>query len=775
MIEKKRLHEILSQFKQGKDVLTGNDILGINELAVKYIQGEKVELDCIRMVLEISNIIYNNTSRSILPLEDGIYDAVVARFTKEGHSIPVGAMGVTMDTSDNMEILDSSSGMVNPIVYIPEEYQSKFLFKDSLMRDEVPIREDFFDPNRVEDGQYIEKIKHSVSHSYPELVGTLHKCKFTLVSEATERGLENDDNVMIFERDFLYKYFGIANNIAYQKGKNEVGLLAELKYDGVSIEATVDGDTIINAGSRGDTANDIASDYTPIFGGKIFHRAKGIVPKGTVFGIKFEAIITDYNLYILEKEFGKRYKNARVAIIGILGSSDAYKYRDLITLVPIRTSGLQFEDPIQEINFLNKYYSSGVDMKYAYLEGDYYSLLFQVNRFVQDASMLRPIMGFMYDGVVISFTDPDVIRALGRQNSIDQWSMAIKFDAMSKETIFLGYKYTIGQNGLITPMAYFKPVEFLGSIHNKTTAHSYKRFRELNLKAGDQVKITYVNDVICYIDKINSIQNNRNPNPVIEFPVHCPACGGEVTLSDSGDSAYCLNPLCPERNANRISNMVRKLGMKDFSKAYLKRLNIDGFRALMSLDLTFVQDVLGEVLASKLFERIQHIYDSKIPDYKLVGALGFSSISAERWKMILNNISLQAIIRYSDEDLRNIITMVKGIGLGIGDTIIRERHSFMEDLLFIEKLPNLVITFRGDGPAEQDKKQVRFTGFRSKELEDGFNRLGFDADGSKSVTKKTSILIVPYQGFRSTKMSKISPECLVLTEEQAHEYLRRLK
>ena len=186
-------------------------------------------------------------------------------------------------------------------------------------------------------------------------------------------------------------------------------------------------------------------------------------------------------------------------------------------------------------------------------------------------------------------------------------------------------------------------------------------------------------------------------------------------------------------------------------------------------------ELIGDALTNKLFDQINKIKSEPLPDYKVVGALGFSSISAERWRIILNNVSLNAIIHNDDDSVRRLISMVKGIGKVIADTIAKERHVFMDDLLLIESMPNLQITFRGEGASVQDRKTVRFTGFRSAILEEEFNKLGFDADGNKSVTKKTDILVIPYPGFVSSKLSKISPNCLVLSEKDAYDYIMYLQ
>lgn len=769
-----RIGEIVLQLKNGKIDISQNDINVINDIAVGFINGDIIELQTIHDILEISNILYNNTSNTVLPLEDGIYDLVVVKYNKlTGNKAPVGAVPTSLNSSDlGSNSLLEPKGLANVISAIPQDIYDKMIFYDALIENQPILKEDIFDPNNIPAGRDLGKIKHASQHIYPELVGTLHKSKFVLASDAQKEGVLDDPSVKIFERDFLYPTFPIAQAQAAYNRSNNVGLLAELKYDGVSIEAEVDGDELIYAFSRGDTENDIASNYTPIFAGKKFHKATGKIKKGTRFGIKFEAIITEENMGNMQKIFGKTYTNGRVGIIGILGSSDAYRYRDLITLVPICTSGLKFENPIQEVQFLNMYYSGTVDMKYAYLEGNYYSLLWQVNKFTEDAEAMRPMLPFMYDGVVISYVDPIVKQQLGRQKSINLWSMAIKFNALSKETVFTGYTFTIGQNGLITPMGHFRPVEFLGSIHDKTTVHSYKRFEQLQLRVGDIVRVTYRNDVICYLDKPYNKNNDTNPNQIIPFIDHCPSCGTELVLSDSGNSCYCTNIHCPERNITRITNMVRKLGMKDFSRAYLSKLNINSLNDLLSLDYNKAYPILGDIMTKKILDRIGDLKQNTIPDYRLIGSLGFSSISISRWKMILNRVSLDALLNASSSDLYNFILMVKGMGNEIAKTIVGERPLFREDIRTIISMPNVVITYSKDGMGLETKKAVRFTGFRSKELEDAFNQLGFDADGEKSVTKKTSILVIPHQGFSSSKLSKVSMECMILTEAQAWDYIK---
>ena len=43
--------------------------------------------------------------------------------------------------------------------------------------------------------------------------------------------------------------------------------------------------------------------------------------------------------------------------------------------------------------------------------------------------------------------------------------------------------------------------------------------------------------------------------------------------------------------------------------------------------------------------------------------------------------------------------------------------------------------------------EIRFTGCRDKQLEQLLTGMGYDCDGNSGVTKSTSILLVPYEGY----------------------------
>ena len=767
-----RVTEILRNLLKGVIDITYDDCLMINQISMRYLNKEYKDLNTIYEILQISNILYNNTSREILPLEDGVYDMLVRKYDSETYNgAPVGAPPVSFEVqksdigaSNVIEDFSDNDKVEIGMVIDPTNMH----YYQNLIRNSFPNQLDFVihkNPNTLSNDQ------NKTTHSYPELVGTFFKCNFINIDDATSAGIEDDDHTVgIFERDFLRPTYPIATSYI---GSNIISLIAELKYDGVSVEAEILGDTIISACSRGDTANDVATDLTPIFGGYKFHRAANI-NKNWLFGMKFECIITKTNLERLAQDHNIIYKNPRVAVIGIMGRKDAILFRDYLTLVPIKSSGIQFNDIEMEIEFLNQNYSSGVYMRYAILKGDYKSIIFQVKKFTEEAEYMRDVLDFMYDGVVISYIHSNVIAALGRKKDKDMWTTAIKFNPMAKLAYFIGYTYSIGQDGRITPMAHFTPVEFFGTIHNKTTAHSYKRFINLDLREGDIVRITYKNDVICYISKPDISYNNIRSYKIepIQFPDKCPFCETELEVSETEGMAYCPNIMCPERLVAKTSNMLMKLGILGFRKSMIRKLNVHNLTEFLNVNIEFAKTAIGEGNASNLADAISYIKETTWDDYRLIGAIGFTSISDIRWKTILEQIPLNRIFTMNDHDLYISLKYIKGIGTGLINTILEERKLFTDDINTIMKLK-----VKSSYGVKVIGPKVRFSGIRDDKLVEEFRSKGFDADGDKQATQDTYILIVPYIGFDSNKVRNVNrskKEHYIMTPDQAREWLLKI-
>lgn len=689
-------------------------------------------------ILRISNIAYNNTSCDILPLDDGLYDQLLVMYRGYDKNYQVGAPPVQFNEIPQNEIVDEKIMCVT----VDKNDMDRKLYAEDIWKQHTPIS--YRRPVNMCTivREPISKRLINTTHKYPELVGTLDKCKFVLNNDAVEKGVFDKPAVQVFERDFIQKCLATGVIQPYERFQ----MVGELKYDGISVEAEVCGDTIISALSRGDTADNIATDLTPILGGYRFPWAKD-VPTDITFGMKFEAVMTKRHLEQLGIIRGKAYKNCRNAIIGLFGASDAYKFVDYITLIPLATS-LEM-DRITELKFLNKYYHSGQYNRYCVFEGDYKSILFQVKQFTESAELIRPVLPYLIDGVVISFIDPHKIQALGRENSVNKYSMAIKFNPKKVRTVFLGFTYSIGKSGEVIPMVHFKPCEFLGGIHTKQTIHSYQRFKELNLARGDEIDVEYINEVITYITKPDT-EHNRRPGVIPEqFITKCPYCGSTIVVSESGKSAKCPNVMCHERLIMRMIDMLDRLGFKDFAEESVRTLDFTTLRQVMSVTSPDQLMVLGPSGAEKFYKHVMDLKISGLDEFRVLSALGFDGMGDEKWKTILKHFTILRIRDMDDQLLMSELTKISGIGPKVVQAIIDGKHYYTDDLnVAIEQIPMVVYKSMASKP------KVAITGFRDAEFINLLNENGFDASDKYTVTKDVKYLIAADPNSNSSKIIK---------------------
>ena len=705
----------------------------------KSVNDENTQIRLIN-IIKIANIYYNNDFNGLLLIDDDIYDRIVVLLRQTSIPIPIGAPRIELKESipnSNNTLLESKQGSLKQVV----RFSNAGEYFNTLTSNATKSLYDDYIINPDDNDCSYRKLRNT-GHKY-DLCGTLDKCKFVTDLDAKSAGVFEDTSVMVFERDFLNPHIkkGIVN-------PNDITIIASLKYDGISVEATVQGDTIISACSRGDMANNEASDLTPILGGMKFKRAEGI-SKQDEFGIKFEFIVNNLNMGRLLKQYKVNYVNHRNAIIGLFGRLDARAFRDYMTPVPLESS--LDTDRITEIQFLNKYYTKGLDLRHIVIRGNKSEVLKQLSEFVEEASNIRSFMPFAYDGIVVEYVDPNIRNILGKLNSIPRYSVAIKFNPLKRQSIFTHYTYSVGYSGVIIPMAHFEPVDFMGAIHDKTTIHSYARFKKLRLCKGDKVNLSLNNDVIVYLTKAEDDNTREDREQYLEkFPTHCPSCGTELKYSLSGDTAYCPNFYCRERSLNRIAGMLQKLGVKDFGLETIRALDIKNVIELFNVDTKKAQQVLGTNNGIKFKKTIEALKDVELPDYRVLASLGFPGIGNNTWLKLLQGAPIDVLLNGTIDDIAKCYRQIRvGIGPKTVQCIITERDHFREEIEFLYKNLKIVNTPVG---IVRKHKIVVFSGVRDQQLEKLFEEKGFKI--SDSFVNTCTVLVVPGIGYMSSKVKK---------------------
>ena len=225
--------------------------------------------------------------------------------------------------------------------------------------------------------------------------------------------------------------------------------------------------------------------------------------------------------------------------------------------------------------------------------------------------------------------------------------------------------------------------------------------------------------------------------------------------------------------------MVKKLGIKDFGRSQLEKLNIRSLTDFLNIDYNDAVSIIGNKMADKLMNRINTLKTKHIKDYKLVGAIGFNGIGQSRWKNILSHVKLEDILNYSDNNLQVAICNIPGCSDITALTIVHDRNNiFREDLKTILSMNNVEFTY---GVNYNKQLVVRFSGIRDTALEKELQERGIDADGNKGVSKNTNILVVPFKGFNSNKVSKVinynasgKSSCMIMTLDEFITYMKQI-
>ena len=489
----------------------------------------------------------------------------------------------------------------------------------------------------------------SVDHSYQNLVGTLDKAT-------------NLDEVDPFLKRF--------SNVKLSKYK----IRLSLKFDGnsVTIEYNKDG-TPKKALTRGKDGK--GKDIINVFkDDKIDVDSQfNLSLLDSEFAIKYEAIINYENFDKLCEETGEDYANPRSTASGLLNSDDGYKFRKYITLVPLEMrvldEGFAYEGKYKKLYLEELHEAYPINYFSDFAEIVNCSSLKEVKKKITEyynkVNKLRPNLPFMIDGIVVEMLNKEIIQEYfyDPRGFIPQHNFAVKLPSLEKISEVTDIDYCVGTSGRITPRIHFKKVEFNGTEHTKQQISNYKRFKELNLGIGSKVLVTYRNDCLSYITKLEEQPEGIKP---FEFIKKCPICNGDIKITKNDDGVYtlahCSNPKCPGKLKGKIENYLIKMDIKGIKSNIIEKLYenkiITNIPSLYSINYEKVKEVLGPKMAENIKKAIE---EKEYYDYEILGSLGIQNFSLESAKLLCKEYNLEEIIDLiNSNNLKRVMKNIEG-------------------------------------------------------------------------------------------------------------------
>lgn len=382
--------------------------------------------------------------------------------------------------------------------------------------------------------------------------------------------------------------------------------------------------------------------------------------------------------------------------------------------------------------------------------------------------------GIPYDGMVISYNDLDYCESLGDTAKYPKWAKAFKFEDEEEETALLDIIYEPSRNGVLTPVAIFKPVELEGTIVEKATLHNITILNSLKLGIGDKIKVYKANQII---PQVASNLTKSNSYKIID---KCPVCGEKTELK--GDFLYCTNEDCDCRIIKKLVHFASRnaLNIKGLSEKTIEKLMnnnfITDYKSLYKLaDLKIEISNIEKLGVKSINNLLKQIEDSRNIDfYRFIYALGINNIGLETAKLIGRVIKPNESLNVTLHDIMSI----NGVGAVASEKFynyIQDNKKMLQELL-CEFNFNKVEEVQEVKGADLGGKIFVITGsvhiFKNRnEIKDKIELLGGKVSGS--VSKNTNYLLNNDINSNSSKNVKAKSLGIpIITEEQFLELIK---
>ncbi len=362
--------------------------------------------------------------------------------------------------------------------------------------------------------------------------------------------------------------------------RDEVPVVAELKYDGLSIELIYEGGRLATAATRGDgrTGEDVTAQVRTIGEAALRLRPRPGIPVPDRLVVRGEVYMRkdDFRRFNREQEEAdaKVFANPRNAAAGSLRQLDP----TITATRPLRLFCWELgpgssDRPPTHWRCLERLRDLGLktDDRSALCRGEDEAI-----RWYEGMRDRRDELPYEIDGCVFKVDDLAAREVLGTRAANPRWAVAWKFAARQATTRIREISAFVGRTGALTPVAHLEPVRIGGVEVSNVSLHNQDEIDRKDVRVGDWILVERAGDVIPHVVKVLTGRRDGSERPY-HLPATCPACGAPASRPEGDAITRCTNVSCPAQ----IKKSLVHFGSRH-------ALDIEG---------------LGEKLADELVER----------------------------------------------------------------------------------------------------------------------------------------------------------------------------
>ena len=419
---------------------------------------------------------------------------------------------------------------------------------------------------------------------YPNLI-TLDSPTQRVGSDRTEGFAQVAHRYPMLSLGNTYSYDEVREfyaRVAKDLGGKPFTIIAELKYDGLSISLTYEQGKLARAVTRGDgqMGDDVTANVRTIR--SIPLRLRGTNYPDTV-EVRGEILLPFVEFDRLNAERHRAnlplLANPRNAASGTLKQLDPAVVAERRLDAYLYYVPGQPDLPDSHYERLQLCRSWGLKVSEATRRCETLEEVLSFLDYWEEARANAPVAT---DGVVLKVDSITEQEELGYTAKTPRWAIAYKYQAEQAKTRLISVDFQVGRTGAVTPVANLDAVSLSGTTVRRASLHNADFIEAFDLHIDDQVLVEKGGEIIPKIVGVVTEERHSDAQAVT-FPSHCPACGSPLERNEGEAAYYCTNQAtCPPQQTARIEHFAGR-------KAADIRLGAE------TIDLLFTHDLVHSI------------------------------------------------------------------------------------------------------------------------------------------------------------------------------------